>query len=325
MTLLFSIGSLFLCFLMSWGATILVRRFLISKAILDLPNERSSHTIPTPRGGGIAVTGLSLFIWTTFTLVNDLPVFWIPIAAALVLALISWADDLISLSAGKRLILQLLATFVGFYWISTTGSITNGLVPLWAEWIFFSLAWTGFLNFFNFMDGIDGISGVETITIGLGLFAALGFSLSFDSIGIIGLYMAVIALGFLILNWHPAKIFLGDVGSVPLGYLLGGLLLYLAASNLWAAAIILPLYYFMDAGITLLRRLLRGEKIWQAHKEHYYQQATQKGHSHSQVSIAIALTNISLIGMACYSITAPFIAIGISVISVTILLLWMKK
>jgi UDP-N-acetylmuramyl pentapeptide phosphotransferase/UDP-N-acetylglucosamine-1-phosphate transferase len=151
------------------------------------------------------------------------------------------------------------------------------------------------------MDGIDGIAAVEAIGIGIGLYAiGLVFMKATAAHGQ-ALTIAATMAGFLVWNWHPARIFLGDVGSIPLGLLLGWLLLGLAANGQWAAALILPLYYLADATLTLLRRLLRGALIWQAHREHFYQIAVQRGHSHARVSGAIALVNAVL---ACLAFAA---------------------
>jgi len=119
------------------------------------------------------------------------------------------------------------------------------------------------------------------------------------------LAVAAATAGFLAWNWHPAKIFLGDIGSVGLGYLLAWLLLALAAMGEWEAALILPLYYLADATITLLRRLARKEKVWQAHREHYYQQAVQNGRSHARVSAAVATTNLALVALALAAAATP--------------------
>ncbi len=127
------------------------------------------------------------------------------------------------------------------------------------------------------MDGIDGISSVETVSIGIGITILAG-SLGWESLGqTYSLVLAGAATGFLWWNWQPARVFLGDVGSVPLGFLLGWLLLNLAANGYWLQALILPLYYIADATLTLLERLIRRKKIWEAHRDHYYQQAVQKG------------------------------------------------
>jgi UDP-N-acetylmuramyl pentapeptide phosphotransferase/UDP-N-acetylglucosamine-1-phosphate transferase len=117
--------------------------------------------------------------------------------------------------------------------------------------------------------------------------------------------LAAAAIGFLAWNWHPARIFLGDSGSVPLGYLLGWLLLRLAGEGLWAPALILPAYYWADATLTLLKRAARGEKIWQAHRQHFYQQAVQGGASHAQVAMMIVTANLCLIIAALWSRDHP--------------------
>ena len=146
------------------------------------------------------------------------------------------------------------------------------------------LGWVWFINLFNFMDGIDGISGVECLGIGLGVAVIAALDGVPSGHGSLGICLAAAAAGFLIWNWHPAKVFMGDVGSVPLGFLIGWLLLDMAAAGAWAPAVILPAYYLADATITLLRRLLRGAAPWQAHRDHFYQQATQAGRSHARVA-----------------------------------------
>jgi UDP-N-acetylmuramyl pentapeptide phosphotransferase/UDP-N-acetylglucosamine-1-phosphate transferase len=141
--------------------------------------------------------------------------------------------------------------------------------------------------------------------------------------------IAATMIGFLVWNWHPARIFLGDVGSIPLGFLLGWLLLDLAASGLWQAALILPLYYLADASLTLLRRLLRGAVIWHAHREHCYQQAVQRGRSHAAVSRAVAFTNLLLVGLAFVAASPsgppilPWLILAAAIIIVGLLMTWM--
>ncbi|MDH3702467.1 MAG: glycosyl transferase, partial [Alphaproteobacteria bacterium] len=135
---------------------------------------------------------------------------------------------------------------------------------------------------------------------------------------------AMAALGFLRFNWHPARIFLGDVGSVPLGYLLGWLLLQAAAAGYWAPALILPLYYLADATITLLRRAARREKVWQAHREHFYQRAVQNGRSHARVSLAVLAANVVLAALALVAVAQPVIALAAAATTVALLLAWMR-
>ena len=199
------------------------------------------------------------------------------------------------------------------------------LFPAGVEDAMAGLAWVWFVNLFNFMDGIDGIAGVETASIGLGL-AAIGLlapAAGGDPGHALGL--AAAALGFLWWNWHPAKIFLGDVGSVPIGFLLGWLLLTAAANGWWAPALILPLYYLVDATATLLRRATRREKVWRAHREHFYQYAVQQGRSHAQVSGVVAIANAALIGLAMAAMHAPLPALAGAAIVVALLLLWMRR
>ncbi|MHA1568589.1 MAG: MraY family glycosyltransferase, partial [Alphaproteobacteria bacterium] len=160
------------------------------------------------------------------------------------------------------------------------------------------LVWLWFINLFNFMDGIDGMAGGEAVSLGLGLFLLSTFAALDPSIGDPALLAIAAGLGFLVWNWHPARIFLGDVGSVPLGFLFGWLLLGAAARGYWAPALILPLYYLADATLTLLRRLARGELVWRAHREHFYQCAVQRGLSHAEVVLAVLAANAGLVALA---------------------------
>jgi UDP-N-acetylmuramyl pentapeptide phosphotransferase/UDP-N-acetylglucosamine-1-phosphate transferase len=168
------------------------------------------------------------------------------------------------------------------------------LPPVW-DLLFAGILWLWFINLFNFMDGIDGIAGVETISIGCGISGVVLLAGLSPALGWLSLIFISATIGFLWWNWHPAKIFLGDVGSIPLGFIFGWLLLMLAAEGQWPAAVILSLYYLTDATLTLLSRALRGQKIWQAHKKHFYQRAVQRGLSHAHVSTVVLIGNAGLI------------------------------
>jgi UDP-N-acetylmuramyl pentapeptide phosphotransferase/UDP-N-acetylglucosamine-1-phosphate transferase len=159
------------------------------------------------------------------------------------------------------------------------------------------LLWIWWINLFNFMDGIDGLAGSEAAAIGAGLLLFGSVGAGADS-ALQALAAAVIgaAVGFLVWNWAPAGVFLGDVGSVPLGYLLGFLLLGLAVRGYWKIALVLPLYFLADATITLARRLLRGERVWEAHREHFYQQAVRRGLGHAAVVERVVAADLVLIG-----------------------------
>ncbi len=295
-------------FLGALAATALATRSVLGwlrrRAILDHPNERSSHRIPTPRGGGLAVVPVVLLGWISLTEAGAIqaPV-WPILAIAALLMAVSWLDDRRGLPAGLRLAIHLAAAIAGVLCLPDGSSITQGLLPPVADRVLAVLAWAWFANLFNFMDGIDGIAGTETAAIGLGIAAVAAAAGTHPSPE--ALVLAGAACGFLVWNWHPAKIFLGDVGSVPLGFLLGWLLIGLAARGQWAAALILPAYYLADATITLIRRAIAGEKIWQAHRQHFYQIATRGGASHAAVVRWVAAANILLIALACESIDRP--------------------
>jgi UDP-N-acetylmuramyl pentapeptide phosphotransferase/UDP-N-acetylglucosamine-1-phosphate transferase len=265
-------------------------------AVLDRPNERSSHAAPTPRGGGIAVTAGILAAWLAFILTGVVPPLFITVLlGAAILAGVSWLDDLRGLPAGVRLLAQFAAVVAGL------AALVPAAAPLpdWPMAVFLipaALLWVWFVNLFNFMDGIDGIAGSEAAAIGIGLLLFGGFGAGQGWAGApLAAAVAAAALGFLVWNWAPARIFLGDVGSVPLGYLLGFLLLWAATSGNWRIALILPLYFLADATITLARRLARRELVWQPHRQHFYQRAVQRGLGHAAVVRRVIAADIVLI------------------------------
>ena len=288
----------------AWAGAGALRGVLRARAILDHPNERSSHAAPVPRGAGIAVVGAALVAWALamalgFAAVIDAPV----LVGALVLALVSWVDDVRGLGAPPRLAAQLAV--VAFVMVAAPpGLAFQGWLPAPLDHVIVAIAWLWFVNLFNFMDGIDGITAVEAGSIGLGivLLTALGGT-TLGGAPELGPPAAIVAgavLGFGVWNWHPAKIFLGDVGSVGLGFLLGWLLLSLAAQGQWLPALLLPLYYLTDATWTLLRRMLRGEKFWRAHRSHFYQHAARGLGNHGAVSLRVLGCNLVLMAAALF-------------------------
>jgi UDP-N-acetylmuramyl pentapeptide phosphotransferase/UDP-N-acetylglucosamine-1-phosphate transferase len=277
-------------------ATGLVLHWLRARRILDHPNARSSHAIPTPRGGGLAVTPLVLLgFGGWFALHGGTPADWAMLGGAALLALISWIDDRRTLPPWPRFAAQIAAVAL-VLGLMPEFSLTGGIVPPTVEKLVLGLGWLWFVNLTNFMDGIDGITGVEALCIVVGLLLAVPEAVAPDLLAI----LAGCLLGFLCWNWHPAKIFMGDVGSIPLGYVLGYLLLSATGRHPegWAVALILPALYWADASITLVRRALAGKAIWRAHREHFYQKATQGGWSHARVCLLILVANLCLIGMA---------------------------
>ena len=294
---------------------------------MDEPNERSNHETPIPRGGGIAVVISAIsFLYVAATPSSLL-------AATVGIAIASFLDDKQGIAIKWRLLVQVFAVtllFIPNGVVDThfEGLIFQGVLNPFSDKLFAGLLLLGFMNLFNFMDGIDGLSGAQAVAIGVGLFI-LSFAVSgIRIIGIEGVVIAAATAGFLMLNWHPAKLFLGDVGSVALGFLLGFLLLNLAASGHWLAAVILPAYYLIDGGFTFLKRLLTGQKVWQAHSQHAYQKAVRGGYPHDWVVIRISLLNIILITIALGTVLYP--QDGIFLLSIAygltfVLWLWLLK
>jgi UDP-N-acetylmuramyl pentapeptide phosphotransferase/UDP-N-acetylglucosamine-1-phosphate transferase len=267
-------------------------------AVLDHPNERSLHEAPTPRGGGIALVGAILLAWLALIVAGAVaPRLLVVLFGAALLAAISWIDDLRGLSPATRLVAQLVAVGLGMLALMPTGPVFQFWLMPGLDAVAAALVWLWFVNLFNFMDGIDGLAGSEAAAIGIGLvlFASVGAG-SDPGLAALAATVGAAALGFLVWNWAPARIFLGDVGSVPLGYLLGFLLLDAAARGGWKIALILPLYFLADATLTLLRRLARGERVWQAHRQHFYQRAVQRGLGHGDVVRRVIAADLILIG-----------------------------
>ena len=286
------IAAITACGLSLWAVGAVIRRLT-----LDLPNERSSHTIPTPRGGGLGMIPAILVSWLLFA--PDFPAALL--GGAFLLMAGSWIDDRRGLSPLVRLVGQMAMAL----WV-----IASLPLPWWLL-VPLLLAYVWFINLYNFMDGIDGITGVETACLGLGV------ALVSPDLAIPGAILAGASVGFLVWNWHPAKVFLGDSGSVPLGLLTGGLLIKLALAGQWAAALILPAYYAADATITLTRRLLNGEKVWQAHRKHFYQRANRGGAGPRLVSGSILAGNLALIACA-YLTTQGQTGLGLALAMVVV-------
>ena len=281
-----------------WLATGALIPVLRRRNMLDYPNERSSHIAPTPRGGGIAVIGSVLLAWIALDKAGLVAssVISIVVGASL-LAVVSWIDDWRGLSPGVRLVAQGVAVTIGILVLPEAQSEFGAWSGPALYFAATGLIWVWWINLFNFMDGIDGLAVSEAAAIcaGLLLFAIVGDgadpTAALLAAGIIGA-----AMGFLVWNWSPARIFLGDVGSIPLGYLSGFLLLDLAVRGRWKIAFILPLYFLADATITLFRRLLSGERLWEPHRQHFYQLAVRNGLGHSAVVKRVIAADVLLIG-----------------------------
>ena len=281
-----------------WLATGALIPILRRRDMLDYPNERSSHFDPTPRGGGIAVTIAILLAWIALHKVGLVASSFVSIALGTSLvALVSWVDDSRGLSPGMRLVAQGAAVTIGVLVLPSRYSALEAWLGSTLFFVVAGLVWVWWINLFNFMDGIDGLAASEAAAIcsWLLLFALVGDGAD-PAAALLAAGITGAAIGFLVWNWSPARIFLGDVGSVPLGYLSGFLLLDLASRGRWKIALILPLYFLADATITLLRRLLAGERVWEPHRQHFYQQAVRNGLPHSAVVKRVIAGNLLLIG-----------------------------
>jgi len=292
-----------LAFALTVGLTYLLRLYALKKNIIDIPNARSSHQTPTPRGGGLSVVVVFLLVLIGFTGMEMMTLQTgglIALAGAMV-AVVGWIDDHGHIRALIRLAVHLssaglvlfaiggMPEFVMFGFVVDYPVVSNVLA-------LFALVWV--LNLFNFMDGIDGIAGVEvtttTLTAGLILFVVFGF----QEAAYLHFFLAASALGFLCLNFPPAKIFMGDAGSGFLGLNLGMLMLFSASLDqkmLWVWLILLGVF-IVDASFTLARRLLRGDKVYEAHRSHAYQWASRRLGSHRPVTLFVLVLNLFWLG-----------------------------
>lgn len=281
-------------FALTWG----VRRFAMAYRVMDVPNDRSSHLHPTPRGGGLAIVLVVVSGWTIGSLAGVMDGHLVLALAlgGLLVAIIGVIDDLGHVAAIWRLIVHLLSAAAVVLMIGGVTSLTNAGLdgdPRWVGTMFsiFFIAWT--VNLYNFMDGIDGIAGIEAVTVCM---SAAALYLLADEPGMAWLVAVVgsASLGFLLWNWAPAKIFLGDVGSGFLGIVFGALAI--ASYNLsdanFIAWLILLGVFIVDATITLVRRIFRRQRIYEAHRTHAYQNAAIKHGSHATVSLVVACINL---------------------------------
>ena len=288
-------------FLFTFIGTKYLRSYLEKKKIFDIPIKRSSHTKPIPKGGGWIIVICIIGIISFFEPYDKNPV----IISILGLAVLSWFDDLKNINIFGRLFFQLF--FISFYFISLhflgfyeeTNLKHLILIIILCAW---------FINIFNFMDGINGITSSMSITIFLGIILAYIVNQSeyFPTFEILS---SISCFAFLYWNWHPAKIFLGDVGSIVLGFLCALSLYWLFLDEgTWHWVLSLPMYYILDTSLTLIKRCIEGKKIWEAHCEHYYQKAVQSGMNHSQVVKLIISLQILIIG-TCYFIKNPYLVV----------------
>ncbi len=284
------------------AALIVVLRPLLARYALARPNARSSHAQPTPQGGGIAVIAATILVAACAVvfapdLVADHRQLAIVFAAAVGLAIVGVTDDMRPMEALPRLVLQAAAVGVVIAALPAELRVLP-VLPWWAERLCILIGGVWLVNLTNFMDGIDWMTVAEVVpvTAALAVFGMMGALPPDATAAALALCGAMI--GFAPFNRPVARLFLGDVGSLPIGLLLGWLLVLLAGRGHLVAALLLPLYYLADATITVLRRLMRGEPITQAHRSHFYQRALDRGFSAIQIVRRVFIANVLLGALA---------------------------
>ena len=289
----------------SWALTSSVRRYALHASLLDHPNERSSHTVPTPRGGGIAIVGTfvgSLAILAAAGAIER-PLAAALLGAGLLVAVLGFVDDRRHVPASWRFAGHLLAAVWVLSWLGPLpavpifgASIDLGIGATLLSALYF--VWS--VNLFNFMDGIDGIASLEAIAVSLGG-ALLWWLAQPHGDWLVAVAFAACVSGFLVWNFPPARIFMGDAGSGFLGCVVATLALWSShtAPHLFWGWFILGGCFMVDATLTLVRRVARGERFSEAHRSHAYQYAARKHRSHKCVSVAfVAVTALWLLPLA---------------------------
>lgn len=287
---------LFGVFAVSWLLTLCLRRYALSKSLMDIPNERSAHSIPTPRGGGVAIVVSYLLVLPVLAELDllGIEVLYGLLGAGLLVALIGFADDHGHIAARWRLLGHFIAAAWALYWL-------RGFAPVELFDVTIDLGWFGhllaliylvwMLNLYNFMDGIDGLASIEAISVCLGMCLVYWFS---ESVYLIWapVMLATAVAGFLWWNFPPARIFMGDAGSGFLGLILGVITLEVASHKpvlLWSWIILMGVF-IVDATWTLIFRLIRGEKVYEAHSSHGYQHAARR-FGHKKVTLTVLVIN----------------------------------
>ena len=315
-------------FFLSLIVTNLVKGYTIRKQMFDVPNERSSHTDITPRGGGLGFVVVSLIF------VGVLAVYkYIPPTVAIglcgggaIVAVTGWIDDINELPVRIRVILHLVAALWVLFWLGGLTHVDSGsIIPIFNNWwvrnllAFFGIVWM--INLYNFMDGVDGLAGIEAISVSV--FAG-GLLLLKGSTGMALLCLVLVLSvgGFLVWNWPPAKIFMGDVGSGFLGLVFATIAI--ASENLYPVPLFVWLLllgvFVVDATATLIWRVGQGEKWYKAHRTHVYQLAVQAGYTHKQVTLTVLGINIVLALIAYITVFLHLILWGIAIGAALVLL-----
>jgi Fuc2NAc and GlcNAc transferase len=293
--------SLIFVFIASYFGVELFRRWCLRFEMVDIPNERSSHTIPTPRGGGIIIVILTVFFYLVFGYFSG-TTNWYFILGSSLIAFISWLDDLVSINSLWRFLVHGISALLVIFGVGVFSFDVGFLND--SRWILYLLTylWIVWLtNAYNFMDGIDGIAATQAITAGIG-WCIFAFLADVPSILMFSAVLVATNVGFIFHNWSPAKIFMGDVGSAFLGFNFAVLpLLFLERQtnpNVLPFAICAVLIFLLDSVFTFFRRVVNREPFWRAHRSHIYQRLTLRGKSHQYVTLLYGM--LSVLAITCY-------------------------
>ncbi len=287
---------------------IIVLRPLLKRYALARPNARSSHAVPTPQGGGIAVVTATIAVSVGMLYSASDEAGTVPLAilfsAVVLIAIVGVVADIHPDYVVPRFLLQALAVATVVFALPDELRVVPFL-PWWIERLALIIGGLWFVNLVNFMDGLDWMSAAEVVPVTAAL-AAIGlFGFLPPWAVVVSLALCGAMIGFAFFNRPVARLFLGDVGSLPIGLMLGWLLVLVAGNGGRAAAILLPLYYLADSSITLLRRIIKGEKVWQAHRSHFYQRATDHGFTVIQIVRRVFLVNLLLAALALATVLRP--------------------
>jgi UDP-N-acetylmuramyl pentapeptide phosphotransferase/UDP-N-acetylglucosamine-1-phosphate transferase len=301
------------------AALLALLRPMLVRVALAAPNARSSHRQPTPQGGGVAVVAATIAISAIavfgFAFSPDVAERLLPVlGAVLLLAAVGCLDDIFLLGTVPRLLVQGIA--VGIVLVALPADMR--VLPWLPEWLERGLLFVGgvaFVNLVNFMDGIDWMMVVEVVPITAGV-ALIGVLEPLPAEAVpVALALGGAMIGFAPFNRPVARLFLGDVGSLPIGLLVGWLLVLVASAGHLAAAVLLPLYFIADATVTMLRRLRAGERLWEAHRTHFYQRASDNGFSTMQIVARVFAVNVVLVALAVVSVVVASRAVCIGAVA----------
>ncbi len=319
-------------FLLSALITSTVLRLASRASLIAVPVDRSSHIAPTPVGGGLAIVGAYLvgllyLRWNGFLPTSE----FTALAVSLAVAIVGLIDDRRHVDFRLRLIVQFAAVFLAMTWIGDipqvviSGLVTESSVLVWT---LFAITLLWMTNLYNFMDGIDGFAGIQTCFVGLAAAGLLVYGQDYG-LALLCLFLASGAAGFLVWNWPPARIFMGDVGSGFVGFTLGVVAILSIAHesmSLWSWLLLMGCF-IVDATLTLLRRLVAGERWYQAHCSHAFQKAARKSGSHQRVTVGLLLINVIwLLPMSVLATIHPEYGVYLAVIGLIplgILALWL--